>query len=101
MPHLCHHQYRPHSGVRDHEQLCAFGGRPFLCDNGESQTKQGLLALYTHSERTGGRLRVASINRQIPYRMLDPFNPDYLRAVFADAYNQTVAGIVWKQTPIF
>lgn len=67
----------------------------------KSQTKQALLALYNHSQRTGSRLRIASIDQQIPYKMLDPFNTDYMRAVFADGYSQTVVGKVWKETPVF
>lgn len=67
----------------------------------KSQTKQALLALYNHSQRTGSRLRIAWIDKQIPYSMLDPFNTDYMRAVYADGYNQTKVGMIWKNAPVF
>lgn len=67
----------------------------------KSQTKQALLALYNHSQRTGSRLRIAWIDKQIPYSMLDPFNTNYMRAVYADGYNQAMVGTVWKNAPIF
>ncbi|MGV1988624.1 patatin-like phospholipase family protein [Agrobacterium sp. 22-221-1] len=67
----------------------------------KSQTKQALLALYNHSQRTNIRLRIASIDKQIPYSIFDPFNTDYMRAVFADGYDQTVAGTLWKDNPVF
>lgn len=67
----------------------------------KSQTKQALLALYNHSQRTGSQLRIASIDEQVPYSMLDPFNAGYMRTVFADGYNQTLSGTLWKNAPTF
>lgn len=67
----------------------------------KSQTKQALLALYNHGQRTGVRLRIAWIDKQIPYSMLDPFNAAYMRAVYTDGYNQTMSGALWKSAPIF
>lgn len=67
----------------------------------KSQTRQTLLALYGYSQRAGMKFHVASIDKQIPYSMLDPFNTKYMRSVFAIGYSKTMEGRIWEDRPIF
>ncbi|TKB32144.1 MAG: alpha/beta hydrolase, partial [Mesorhizobium sp.] len=43
----------------------------------KAQTRSALLATYIYAQKNGIRFRVASIDKQLPYRMTDPFNTDY------------------------
>jgi len=67
----------------------------------KSQTQSAVTALYNYSRLTGARFHLASIDAQVPYSMLDPFNTNYMRTVYKLGYAEGVAGTVWKSTPIF
>ncbi|MDO6964056.1 patatin-like phospholipase family protein [Rhizobium alvei] len=66
----------------------------------KSQTRASLLALYGYAKRTGAEFHLASINKQIPYSVSDPFNTDYMRTVYAIGYAEMKNGTVWKDRPI-
>lgn len=67
----------------------------------KSQTQSALTALYNYSKLTGARFHVASIDAQVPYSMLDPFNTSYMRTVYKLGYTEATAGTVWKNSPVF
>jgi hypothetical protein len=67
----------------------------------KSQTKQGLLALYNFALRSGIAFRYAAINRAVPYSVLDPFNTDYMMAVYRLGYQGTISGAIWNNRPSF
>lgn len=67
----------------------------------KSQTRQGLQALYNFAQRSGSDLKIASIDRQVTYSMLDPFNRIYMHQVFSIGYSSMMAGTVWKARPTF
>ena len=67
----------------------------------KSQTRSALLASYMFAQRVGIHFHVASIDRQIDYSVLDPFNTDYMQAVFEIGYSETIAGTLWKDKPVF
>lgn len=67
----------------------------------KSQTRSALLATYVYARRNGIRFRVASIDTQIPYTMTDPFNTNYMRAVYNLGYAEMASGSLWKDKPIF
>jgi len=67
----------------------------------KSQTRSMLDATYAFSKRARIGFHVASIDRSIPYRALDPFNVDYMRALFKLGYDQALSGQVWKGAPTF
>ncbi|WP_245520171.1 patatin-like phospholipase family protein [Mesorhizobium sp. M00.F.Ca.ET.217.01.1.1] len=67
----------------------------------KSQTRSALLPSYMFAQRVGIRFHVASIDRQIDYSVLDPFNTEYMRSVFRLGYSETIAGKLWKDKPIF
>lgn len=67
----------------------------------KSQTQSALTALYNYSRITGARFHVASIDAQVPYSMLDPFNTNYMRAVYNLGYAEFHAGTLWRNSPIF
>jgi hypothetical protein len=66
----------------------------------KSQTRASLLALYGYAKRTGAEFHLASIDRQIPYSVSDPFNTGYMRTVFAIGYSEMKGGRLWKDRPI-
>ncbi|WP_244491014.1 patatin-like phospholipase family protein [Paramesorhizobium deserti] len=66
-----------------------------------AQTRSALVATYLYAQRTGIRVRVASIDTQIPYNVTDPFNTDYMRAVFNHGYARLASGGLWKDKPLF
>jgi hypothetical protein len=41
-----------------------------------------LTALYNYSKLTRARFHLASIDAQVPYSTFDPFNKNYMRAVY-------------------
>lgn len=67
----------------------------------KSQTQGSLTALYNYAQRTGAKFRIASIDVQIPYSMLDPFNTNYMRAVYNLGRAEVSAGTLWKDAPLF
>jgi hypothetical protein len=67
----------------------------------KSQTKQSLLALYNYALRSDVEFRYAAISQAVPYSMLDPFNKDYMNAVYKLGYEGTLNGKIWLQTPSF
>ncbi|MBB3612658.1 patatin-like phospholipase family protein [Rhizobium sp. BK602] len=67
----------------------------------KSQTQSALTALYNYSRLTGAHFHVASIDAQVPYSMFDPFNTNYMRAVYNLGYAEFVAGTLWKDKPVF
>ncbi|RWI57300.1 MAG: alpha/beta hydrolase [Mesorhizobium sp.] len=67
----------------------------------KSQAQSELVALHSYAKRTGAGFHLATINAQVPYSMLDPFDTDYMRAVYDLGYKGTVAGTLWKDTPLF
>ncbi|MQB44977.1 patatin-like phospholipase family protein [Rhizobium sp. ICMP 5592] len=67
----------------------------------KSQTQSALTALYTYSKLTRARFHLASIDAQVPYSMFDPFNTNYMRAVYNLGYAEFVAGTLWKDKPVF
>jgi hypothetical protein len=48
----------------------------------KSQTQSALTALYNYSKLTRARFHLASIDAQVPYSTFDPFNKNYMRAVY-------------------
>ncbi|MEY9099376.1 putative acylesterase/phospholipase RssA [Sinorhizobium fredii] len=67
----------------------------------KSQTQSALTALYNYSKLTRARFQLASIDVQLPYSMSDPFNTDYMRAVYNLGYAELSAGTLWKDSPVF
>jgi hypothetical protein len=67
----------------------------------KAQTRSALVATYGYAQKNGIRFRVASIDAQIPYTMTDPFNTDYMRAVYNLGYAKMASGSLWKDKPIF
>ena len=67
----------------------------------KSQAQSDLTALYNHARRTGASFRVASIEVQIPYSMLNPLDRNYMNAVYRLGYEQATSGELWKDTPVF
>ncbi|WP_064681186.1 patatin-like phospholipase family protein [Rhizobium bangladeshense] len=67
----------------------------------KSQTRSALVATYVYAQKNGIRFRVAAIDRQIPYRMTDPFNTNYMRAVYHLGYAEMASGRLWKDRPVF
>lgn len=69
--------------------------------NMKSQAQSELTALYNFAKRTGADFHVATIDTQIPYSMLDPFDTAYMRAVYQLGYKGLAAGTLWKESPVF
>jgi hypothetical protein len=67
----------------------------------KSQTRSALLASYMYAQRTGIHFHMASIDRQLSYSVLDPFNTEYMRTVFNIGYSEMIAGTLWKDKPVF
>ncbi len=67
----------------------------------KSQTRSALVATYVYAQRNGIRFHVASIDRQVPYRMRDPFNTDYMLAVYKLGYSRMASGRLWQDQPLF
>ncbi|TCU07574.1 patatin-like phospholipase family protein [Rhizobium sullae] len=67
----------------------------------KSQTQSALTALYNYSKLTNARFHLASIDVQVPYSMRDPFNTNYMRAVFNLGYAELSAGTLWRNRPVF
>ncbi|UXT23990.1 alpha/beta hydrolase (plasmid) [Agrobacterium tumefaciens] len=67
----------------------------------KSQTKQGLIALYNFTQRSGIDLDIASIDEQVPYSMADPLNSVYMRTVYRIGYRKAFGDHLWTQYPQF
>ena len=67
----------------------------------KSQTRSALVATYVYAQKNGIRFRVASIDKQVPYTMIDPFNTGYMRAVYNLGYTEMSNGTLWKDRPSF
>jgi predicted acylesterase/phospholipase RssA len=67
----------------------------------KSQTQSELAILYNYAKLTGARLNLATIDAQVPYSMLDPFNASYMQAVYDLGYAGLAAGTLWKDSPEF
>lgn len=67
----------------------------------KSQARSALLATYGYAQKNGFRFRVASIDTQVPYKVTDPFNTDYMRAVYRLGYAEMANGSLWKERPVF
>jgi predicted acylesterase/phospholipase RssA len=67
----------------------------------KSQTQSELAILYNYAKLTGARFHLATIDAQVPYSMLDPFNANYMQAVYDLGYAGFLAGNLWKDRPVF
>lgn len=59
------------------------------------------MATYIYAQKNGIRFRVASIDTQVPYKMIDPFNTSYMRAVYKLGYSEMANGSLWQERPVF
>ncbi|EUB99962.1 Patatin [Rhizobium sp. CF080] len=67
----------------------------------KSQTRQSLYAVYEYCRRVGIGFHMAAIDVAVPYTMSDPFNNDYMRAVFKIGYDRMSNGRLWRDRPVF
>lgn len=67
----------------------------------KAQTRSALVATYVYAQKSGIRFRVASIDTHIPYDMTDPFNTNYMRAVYNLGYAKMASDSLWKDRPSF
>jgi hypothetical protein len=67
----------------------------------KAQTRSALVATYIYAQKHGIQFRVASIDMQVPYKMTDPFNTTYMRAVYRLGYAKMANGSIWKDRPLF
>lgn len=67
----------------------------------KSQAQSELTALYNYAKRNGARFHLATIDAQVPYSMLNPFDTNYMRAVYNLGYAEVSAGTLWKDSPVF
>ncbi|MBP1852874.1 patatin-like phospholipase family protein [Rhizobium halophytocola] len=67
----------------------------------KSQTKEALLALYNYSIRSGFDFNVASIDEQVPYSPLNPFDTVYMSKIFDLGMRRTEDEELWHDRPDF
>ncbi|MGO7136341.1 patatin-like phospholipase family protein [Rhizobium leguminosarum] len=67
----------------------------------KSQTRQSLYAVYEYCRRVGAQFHMATIDVMVPYKISDPFNTEYMRAVFKIGYDRTLNGRLWRDRPTF
>lgn len=67
----------------------------------KSQAQSELTALYNYAKRNGAGFHLATIGAQVPYSMLDPFDTNYMRAVYNLGYSGISSGTLWKDSPVF
>ncbi|MFQ6186294.1 patatin-like phospholipase family protein [Sinorhizobium meliloti] len=67
----------------------------------KSQTQSELAILYNYAKLTGARFHLATIDVQVPYSILDPFDLDYMKTIFDLGYARQKAGNLWKDRPEF
>lgn len=44
---------------------------------------------------------MASIDKEVPYEMINPFGTSYMRAVYKLGYDGMMGGSFWKDRPSF
>ncbi|WP_234890330.1 patatin-like phospholipase family protein [Rhizobium rhizogenes] len=67
----------------------------------KSQTRSSLVALYGYAKHVGIDVHLASIDAEVKYDMSDPFDTNYMRAVFNLGLEEMTRGVLWKAAPIF
>lgn len=67
----------------------------------KSQTRNTLLATYAYAQRSGIRFHMGSIDVPVAYDMSDPFNTNYMRAIYSLGYAEMASGSLWKDRPSF
>ncbi|MGZ2384455.1 hypothetical protein ACVIDN_005879 [Rhizobium brockwellii] len=67
----------------------------------KSQTRQSLYAVYEYCRRVGAQFHMATIDVMVPYKISDPFNTGYMRAVFKIGYDRMLNGRLWRDRPTF
>lgn len=67
----------------------------------KSQTRSALLATYAYARKNGIRFHMASIEVPVAYDITDPFNTNYMRAIYHLGYAQMANGSLWKDRPTF
>lgn len=67
----------------------------------KSQTRSALLATYAYAQKTGIRFHMASIDVPVSHELTDPFNTNYMRAIYNLGYAQMAHGSLWKDRPSF
>ncbi len=63
----------------------------------KAQTRSALLATYAYAQRNHIRLRIASIDAAVKYDVTDPFNTNYMRAIYNLGYAKMTSGTFWKE----
>lgn len=67
----------------------------------KAQARSALLATYAYAKKTGIKFRMASIDREVPYEMTNPFDTSYMRAVYKLGYDGMASDNFWKDRPAF
>jgi hypothetical protein len=67
----------------------------------KAQTRSALLATYAYAKKAGIAFRMASIDKEIPYEVTNPFDTDYMRAVYRLGYDGMAGDSFWKDRPSF
>ncbi|WP_226951512.1 patatin-like phospholipase family protein [Rhizobium terrae] len=67
----------------------------------KAQTRAALLATHAYAKKTGIRFRMASIDAHVSYDMADPFNTNYMRAIYNLGYAKMASDSLWKERPSF
>lgn len=67
----------------------------------KSQTQSELTALYNYAKLTGAHFHLATIDAQVPYSMLDPFDTNYMQTIYDLGYTGVVSGALWNDRPVF
>ena len=67
----------------------------------KSQTRSSLEAVYGFAQRTGLHFHVAAIDRTVPNETKNPFDVDYMRALYQLGFDEAASGRAWKSAPVF
>lgn len=67
----------------------------------KSQTRYSLEAVYGFAHRTGIKFHVAAIDRTIVKDTTNPFNVEYMRALYQLGFDEAAAGKAWSSAPTF
>ncbi len=67
----------------------------------KTHTRQGLIALYNFTQRSGVDLDIASIEAQVPYSITDPLDHQYMTSVYRIGYQKTLDNHLWMKRPVF
>jgi predicted acylesterase/phospholipase RssA len=65
----------------------------------KSQLKTSLDATYEFTRRAGIKFQLASITASARYDPTNPFNLNYMKAVYEFGYKGAVSGQIWRNTP--